>query len=192
MAAFTPTPASTLTVTPSPNPAATLMPTAMLTEPPLPTLNPAEDPAYLYDQAATSMRLARYEDAIAWLDALQALAPDYRAAETQAMLMDALTEQGKIYLRGQNKDGEDRLARGVLLIYRADDIGDVEPSTLLGEAIFAELYLNARNYVNGGYYDNAISILEDLCRQNCLWGYPGWDPVTVQDLLDQARAGASQ
>jgi hypothetical protein len=68
----------------------------------------------------------------------------------------------------------------------------VEPSTLLGEAIFAELYLNARNYVNGGYYDNAISILEDLCSQNCLWGYPGWEPVTVQDLLDQARAGASQ
>ena len=62
---------------------------------------------------------------------------------------------------------------------------------LLGEAIFAEDYINARNYVNGGYYAQALPILEDLCNRNCGWGYPSLDPVTVRDLLQQAQAGAS-
>jgi tetratricopeptide (TPR) repeat protein len=150
-----------------------------------------QDPAYFYNQAATAMSVFRYEEAIEWLDALQVLAPDYRAAEAKAMLMDALTKQGRIYLYGQNEDGEDRLARGVLLIYRANELGSVEPSTLLGQAIFVERYLNARNYVAGGYYAAALPILEQLCAENCGWGYPNWDPVTVSDLLEQARSGAT-
>jgi hypothetical protein len=77
----------------------------------------------------------------------------------------------------------------VLLIYRANGIRPVEPSTLLGEAIFVELYINARNYVNGGYYDNALPVLEELCRINCGWGYRG---VTVSDLRDRALAGAGE
>lgn len=179
--------------TPTPAPTSTLTPTVTLTPSPTPTvLSPTpsaeagQDPAYLYEQAQTAMRLVRYEEAIEWLDALRSLAPDYRAAEVEDMLVKALTEQGKLYLRGQNPDGTDMLARGVLLIYRANDIRPVQPGTLLGEAIFVEMYLNARNYVSGGHYAQALPILEELCTMNCGWSYRG---VSVQSLLDQARAG---
>ena len=188
IASYTLASTPTTTPTPSPTPTPTLSPTAQVTAAPGDTPNPLEDPARLYEQAATAMRLVRYEEAIEWLDALRTLAPDYRPAEVEAMLIEALTQQGRIYLRGQNTDGADMLARGVLLIYRANDIRPVEPSTLLGEAIFVEMYINARNYVNGGYYDNALPILEELCAMNCGWGYGG---VTVSDLRDRALAGAS-
>jgi hypothetical protein len=104
------------------------------------------------------------------------------------MLIEALTKQGRIYLRGQNTDGEDMLARGVLLIYRADELGPVEPPDLLGEANFVEMYINARNYVTGGDYARALPVLEELCRINCGWSYHG---ASVQDLLDSAQAGGS-
>jgi hypothetical protein len=45
--------------------------------------------------------------------------------------------------------------------------------------------------VAGGYYSAALPILEDLCSMNCEWGYPNTDPLTVRELLDQARAGGS-
>ncbi len=187
IASYTPTPSPTVTYTPSPTPTPTLSPTAQETPVVGDTPSLLEDPAHLYEQAATAMSLVRYEAAIEWLDALRALAPDYRPAEVEAMLIEALTQQGRIYLRGQNPDGADMLARGVLLIYRANSIRPVEPSTLLGEAIFVEMYINARNYVNGGYYSNALPILEELCTMNCGWGYAG---VTVRDLRDRALAGA--
>ncbi len=190
ISSYTPSPAPTLTETPVPSLTPTLSPTPEPTLSPTATLNPLEDPAYLYDQAAIAMSVIRYEDAIEWLDALRALAPTYRAEETKAMLIEALTQQGRIYLRGQNEDGEDMLARGVLLIYRANELGPVEPSELLGEAIFVESYINARNYVAGGQYAAALPILEDLCSMNCTWGYPNYDPITVRDLLDQAQSGA--
>jgi hypothetical protein len=190
ISSYTPTASPMPTETPVPSPTPTLSPTPEPTLAPTATLDSLEDPAYLYEQAATAMSLVRYEDAIEWLDALRGLAPDYRAEETKAMLIEALTQQGRIYLRGQNKDGEDKLARGVLLIYRADELGPVEPSELLGEAYFAESYINARNYVAGGQYAAALPILEDLCNMNCDWGYPNYDPVTVRELLDQARNGA--
>ena len=103
--------------------------------------------------------------------------------------MEALTQQGRIYLRGQNTDGADMLARGVLLIYRANELGPVEPSELLGEAIFVESYINARSYVAGREYAAALPILEELCSMNCGWGYPNVDSVTVRDLLDEAQRG---
>ncbi|MEB2289113.1 MAG: hypothetical protein OZ934_13485 [Anaerolineae bacterium] len=186
IASYTPTPPPTATPTPSPMPTPTLTPTAQATAAPEDAPNSLEDPAQLYERAAMAMSVMRYEEALEWLDALRALAPDYRAAEVEAMLIEALTQQGRMYLRGQNPDGADMLARGVLLIYRANDIRPVEPSTLLGEAIFVEMYINARNYVNGGYYDNALPILEELCAMNCGWGYGG---VTVRDLRDRALAG---
>lgn len=191
ISSYTPTVQPTATPTLEPSLAPTLSPTPEPTQSSTATLDPMQDPAYFYNQAATAMSVFRYEEAIEWLDALQALAPDYRAAEAKAMLMDALTKQGHIYLYGQNEDGEDRLARGVLLIYRANELGPVEPSTLLGQAIFVERYLNARNYVAGGYYAAALPILEQLCAENCGWGYPNWEPVTVSDLLEQARSGAA-
>ncbi len=188
---YTPTAQPTDTPAPQASATPTLTPTPEPTLSITPTVNALKDPAYLYQQAATSMSLFRYEEAIEWLDALRSLAPEYRAEETKAALLEALTEQGEIYLRGLNSDGEDMLARGVLLIYRADELGPVEPSTLMGEAIFVESYINARSYVAGGYFAAALPILEDLCSMNCEWGYPNVDPVTVSELLEQARTGAS-
>ncbi len=181
VAAYTDTPLPTATWTPTPTPTASPTPAAT------PTPDPLQNPAYFYEQAETAMRLADYEAAIEWLDALVALDPTFRPEEVRALLLQALTQQGKIYLRGQNVDGEDKLARGVYLVYRANDLGEIE-DTLLGEAIFVEKYVNARNYVNGGYYDAAIPILEELCSINCGWSYHG---VSVRNLLEQAQAGAS-
>jgi hypothetical protein len=186
--AYSPTPSPAPTQTLSPTFTPTSPPTLMPSMEPTATLLPMQDPAYLYDQAALAMQVTHYEEAISWLDALRALAPDYRAAEARAMLIEALTKQGRIYLRGQNTDGEDMLARGVLLIYRADELGPVEPPDLLGEANFVEMYINARNYVTGGDYARALPVLEELCRINCGWSYHG---VSVQDLLDSAQAGGS-
>lgn len=185
-ATITPTEAATATLTPAPQPTRTPVPSPATQATAAP--NPA-DPAYLYDQAARAMRLSRYEEAIEWLRSLQALDPNHRPAETQGMLMEALTLQGRIYLRGANEDGEDQLARGILLIYEADDLGTVEPQGLLYEADVAERYLNARSYVNGGNYSQAIAILEQLCAEaesTCNWGYHG---VSVRDLLEKARVG---
>ncbi len=182
----TPTEAATATLTPAPLPTRTPVPSPATQATAAP--DPA-DPAYLYDEAARAMRLSRYEEAIEWLRSLQALDPNHRPAETQGMLMEALTLQGRIYLRGANEDGEDQLARGILLIYEADDLGTVEPQSLLYEADVAERYLNARSYVNGGNYAQAIAILEQLCAEaesTCNWGYRG---VSVRDLLERARAG---
>jgi tetratricopeptide (TPR) repeat protein len=191
-AAYTATPQAAVTAAASSTPAESTPTGTPTTEAATATLSPLEDPDYLYRQAEIAAGLARYEEAIEWLDALFALAPDYaRAAEAKAMLMHALTEQGKIYLRGQNEDGEDMLLRGVQLIYRAQDLGEI-PGTLLGEAIFVESYVNARSYVNGGNYAAALPILQDLCNQNCSWGYPNVNPVTVRDLLDIAQSGGSQ
>lgn len=191
-AAVTPTPtaapteAATLTPTRTPEPTRTPVPAPATEATPAPDMS---DPAYLYDQAARASRLARYEEAIEWLRSLQALDPNHRPQEAHAMLMEALTLQGTIYLRGANEDGEDRLARGVLLIYEASDLGRVEPQSLLYEADVAERYLNARNYLNGGNYAQAIGILEQLCAEaesTCNWGYRG---TSVRDLLERARAG---
>lgn len=185
----TPSPTSAVTATPTPTPQPTRTPIPTVpteaTAAPDPT-----NPAYLYDQAARSMRLARYEDAIEWLRSLRALDPNHRPAETQAMLMEALTLQGRIYLRGANEDGTDQLARGVLLIYEANELGTVEPQSLLYEADVAERYLNARNALNGGHYAQAVAILEQLCAEaesTCNWSYRG---VSVRELLERARAGS--
>jgi hypothetical protein len=184
--AYTPTAPPSLTPTASP----TAPPTVAPTESPEPQATDeaptGPDPETLYEQASQAMGLARYEDAIEWLESLRALAPDYRTAEVTAMYLEALTTQGKIYLRGQNQDGEDRLQRGVLLIYRADEIGTVEPPELLGEANFVEMYLNARSYVSGGNYAAALPVLEQLCDWNCGWSYHN---VSVRDLLEQAQQG---
>lgn len=174
--AVTPTPDVTATPQPTPTPDTA--------EPAGDAAPPSEtDPAYLFAQADQAFRQGDFEGAISWAESLRALAPDHRPSEVRALLSDALTRQGLIYLRGQNVDGEDRLLRGILLIYRASDLGPLEPPDLLYEAEFAERYLNARNYLNGGNAPAAVPILQRLCEENCYWSYRG---VSVQDLLEQA------
>ncbi|HML23940.1 MAG TPA: hypothetical protein PKD09_19950 [Aggregatilinea sp.] len=187
MNAITPTLPATATPTATP----TQEPTLATEEPVVTEAPPApvdqNDPAYMYEQAEQAARLGDFETTIAWAESLRAAAPDYRPADVQAMLMNALTKQGTIYLRGANPDGEDKLLRGILLIYRADDLGTVQPETLLYEADFAERYLNARNYLDGGNAAAAAPILQRLCDENCDWSYRG---ESVRDLMAQAGLDA--
>ncbi len=188
-AAVTPTSLSPA-ITETPQPTAT--PEITHTVEVVPTATSENNPDYLYDRARMAYATADYEETIDWLESLIAIAPDYRPAEVTAMYMDTLTTLGTIYIRGQNKDGEDRLARGILLIKQAAALGPIEPAALEYEADVAERYLNARNYVNGGNYAAAMPILELLCAEatsTCDWGYQG---VSVRDLLQRAQAGASQ
>ncbi|HEX3053363.1 MAG TPA: hypothetical protein VHP83_22075 [Aggregatilineaceae bacterium] len=186
------TPTSAGTTPPTLTITATVAPTAEMTA--TPNASPTTDmlsPAYLYSQAEAAMRLSSYEEAIEWLDALIGVAPDHRRAEVDAMLLEALEKQGGYYMNGTNDprttedDSEDMLRRGVDFIYRASDIGPVD-DLLLGQAYFVESYINARAYVNGGQYEAALPILQNLCDQNCAWSYHG---VSVQMLLDTATDG---
>jgi len=184
-----PTDTPSPTATPSPEPA---------TQEPAPTDDTAAsavdelDPAAMFERASSAMRFDRYEEAIEWLEPLMVIAPERldatQQAEVKAMYLEALVEQGRIYLRGMNQDGEDRLQRGINLIYRADSLGTVEPASLLYEADFAQRYLNARSYVSGGNFAAALPVLERLCEENCEWGYQG---TSVRTLLLQAQSGAS-
>lgn len=182
--AVTPTPDVTATPEPTSTPEQPAPDTAELNGDVLNGVQPSQtDPAYLFAQADQAFRQGDFEGAISWAESLRALAPDHRPGEVRALLGDALTRQGLIYLRGQNADGEDRLLRGILLIYRASELGPLEPPDLLYEAEFAERYLNARNYLNGGHASAAMPILQRLCEENCNWSYRG---VSVRDLLAQA------
>jgi len=178
MNAASDTPMPTTTFTPSPSPSPTTSAPVEISPTP-----GATDPDTLYNQAAGAMARQDYEEAILWLDSLRAAAPDHRPQETQAMLMEALVTLGKTYIYGANADGEDKLARGIFLLYRANEIEPVEPQSLMYEADFAERYLNARNYLIGGNTAAALPVLTALCNENCNWGYHG---VSVRDLLIQA------
>jgi tetratricopeptide (TPR) repeat protein len=176
----TPSPSSTLlvqTATPLP-PSATVL----ATDSSSPTATEGVEVADLFGQAETAMTLGFYEEAIKWLDALILLDPTYRRDEAQEMLLNAHIAQGRIYLRSQNEDGEDRLAQGVQLINRASELGTV-PGELLYEADFVARYLAARAYVDGGAYDQARQVLTRLCEEDCDWTYRG---RSVRDLLTQA------
>ena len=142
----------------------------------------ALDPAELYGRAETAMTQAEYEDAIDWFEALILVDPNYRRAEVRDQRLRAHTTQGLIYLRGQNEDGEDRLAQGVQLITRASEIGQVDQS-LLYESDFVARYLAGRAYVEGGAFGQAIDVLTRLCEEDCDWDYRG---LSVRDLLAQA------
>jgi len=183
IAAYTPTP----TVTPTTIPAtATLEPTAEQATTdgsPAPTQDPNQlNAEELFNQAQSAMVAAEYEDSIEWLDVLILVDPSYRRDEVRQMLLDAHIAQGRIYLRGQNADGEDRLAQGVQLIFRANELGDV-PGDVLYEADFIARYLAARAYVDGGAFAQAREVLVRLCEEDCDWTYRG---VSVRDLLAQA------
>ncbi|NDJ75641.1 MAG: hypothetical protein GYB65_05230 [Chloroflexi bacterium] len=177
--------ASVLTVTAPPE---TPLPATVLSEteeaaPGTATSDPL-DPDRLYQQANTSMMFADYEDALATLETLQRLYPDFRQTEVETMYLEALINQAEIYLRDQNVDGGDMLMRGVRLAQQAAELGD---SSLLFDANFAESYLNARSYINGGLYAEALPILIQLCEWNCDWTYNG---VSVRDLLERAQSGS--
>jgi tetratricopeptide (TPR) repeat protein len=136
----------------------------------------------MFGLAQSAMTVSDYEEAIRWLEALVLLDPNYRRAETQDLRLTAYLAQGRIYLRGQNSDGLDRLARGVQLINRASEIGTV-PGDLLYEADFVARYLAARAYVEGGAYAQAREVLLRLCEEDCDWSYRG---LSVRILLAQA------
>jgi tetratricopeptide (TPR) repeat protein len=177
---YTPTPSPSPTLPPqTPTPlSATVAATVSSSLTPTAGVNAAD----LFGQAETAMTLGMYTEAIKWLDALILLDPTYRRDEVQEMLLNAHIAQGRIYLRSQNEDGEDRLAQGVQLINRASELGTV-PGELLYEADFVARYLAARAYLDGGAYDQARQVLTRLCEEDCDWSYRG---RSVRDMLIQA------
>ena len=179
--AYTPTP-SLVPPTEITVPIPTTSPDASQSETQTPSGPLNLDPAELYGRAETAMNQAAYEEAIEWFEALVLVDPNYRRAEVQEQRLRAHTTQGIIYLRGQNEDGEDRLAQGVQLVNRASEIGQVNQS-LLYEADFVARYLAGRAYVQGGAYGQAIDVLTRLCEEDCDWDYRG---LSVRDLLAQA------
>lgn len=193
MVAYTPTPSPTVTLEPSPTVLPTATPTLVPSEMPLPTLSPLEDPEYLFEQAKLASMFTDYEEAIELLKALLALNPPDTAMrmEATAMLQDVLINQARIYLTGQNEDGQDRLQRGVLLMNEAQEIGPIEPDqqVWIGQANFVQSYILARDYVNGGFYETALQILIPLCEQNCQWSYPNVNGISVADLKARAENG---
>lgn len=183
--AVSPTPMATPTVAISPTAAASSnsddSADTINADSPTPTTD-AFSAANLYGLAETAMNFGDYEDAIEWLEALVVVDPTYRRAEVQQMRLDAYIAQGRLYLRSQNDDGEERLAQGVQLINRASELGEV-PGEVLYEADFVARYLAARAYVEGGAYAQAIEVLTVLCQEDCNWTYNG---QSVQQLLWQA------
>ena len=180
--ANTPTPAVTPTLLPAPEPTQT---PSGSDEAVIQSDSGQPDPAELYGLAETAMNRTNYEEAIRWFDALVIVAPDYRRAEVQEQRLQAHLAQGRIYLRSQNEDGEDQLARGVQLINRASELGTV-PGELLYEADFVARFLAARAYVEGGAYAQARDVLTRLCEEDCDWTYGS---VSVRSLLAQAGGG---
>jgi tetratricopeptide (TPR) repeat protein len=167
---YTPTPSPTSSpLPPTASPSPTLEPG--ITSTPSPTLS-GPDPAALFGQAETAITQQDYAAAIEWLDALVLVDRNYRRAEVDALRLNAYIAQGRLYLRGQNPDGQERLAQGVQLINRASELGTVPPD-LLYEADFVARYLAARAYVQGGAYEQARPVLEQLCQEDCDWSYQG-------------------
>lgn len=175
---YTPTPSPSLT--PTFTPTATPEAAQQSNGTPLP---PEQDPAQLYAQAESAMVAGLYEEAIRWFDALVLIDPTYRRAEVAEGRLNAHIAQGRLYLRGRNEDGQDRLAQGVQLINRAAELGEV-PLELVYEADFVARYVAARSYIEGGALAQAAEVLRILCDENCDWSYQG---VSVRELL--ARAG---
>jgi hypothetical protein len=178
-----------LAYTPTPSPSPSQMPTLEATTEEAATPSseetaapPGQDPAELYARAESAMNAREYEDAILWFDALSLLDPTYRRADVEQGRLDAHIAQGRIYLRGQNDDGEDRLAQGIQLISRAQELGTV-PSDLVYEAGFVARYVAARSYIEGGAFAQAREVLTVLCEEDCDWSYHG---VSVRSLLAQA------
>lgn len=175
---YTPTPSETPTSEPTET--STSAPPTAATQLETPTRR-GPSPEGLYSNAETAMFIGNYEEAISWLDALIQLDSAYRRTDVNTMLVEALTVQGRAYLRGMNQDGEDQLARGVQLIDRAAELG--YSGELIYEADFVRRYLSARSYVEGGALGPALDVLVRLCEENCDWAYRG---VSVEDLLTRA------
>lgn len=192
------------TATPEPTATPTLAPTAT-PEPDTPVA-PTETTSPVvahFQDAERYFNLGSYERAMEWLKVVMNEDPSYRSQDVGRMLFTALTEQADIYFDGRNpveNEGPsglagNMLARGVLLTNEALALRDQNPAVAQGwtdpdrvvyTADFVTRYLSAKGYVDSSQYGIALPILEQLCNENCGWGYAG---ETVQGLLEQARSG---
>lgn len=133
--AATPTPTVTPTVTPSPTVPATATPLATAT----PGLAlPSADT--LYAEAQTALTVRDYESVMDTLNVLQAVDPDFRQADVETMLHEALTALARQYL---TQTSADRLAEGILLAEQARAIAPI--GDLGYEAYVAGRYLDGMN-----------------------------------------------
>ncbi|MFC1960490.1 hypothetical protein ACFLYO_07260, partial [Chloroflexota bacterium] len=128
----------TPTVTPSPTPQNTATPTISPASATAGLSLPGAEELFTQGQAAITVR--DYEAAIETLNVLQGLDPDYRKAEVEQMLYEALTTLSRRYLI---ETSGDRLAEGILLAEQARIIADI--GDLGYEAYVAGRYLDGLN-----------------------------------------------
>ncbi len=183
----TPTPSPSLTPTSSPTATIEASPQASAT----PEVSQAEE---YFRQGQKFMDAGLYEEALEWFDAVISVDPAYRRTEVDVMRVEALKDQGFIYLRGLNLDDGsnglpgNQLVRGVQMVKDAERIWLEQPAAipdeiLRYEADYVERVLNAQAYLAGGLTANALEILQHLYSESSLWSYRG---VTIEDLLIQA------
>ncbi len=133
--AATATPSPTETPTPTP----TLPASATPVNSPTPGLAlPSADTLYAEAQAALTTR--DYQTVIARLDILRAVDPNFRKADVETMLHQALTTLARQYLTATSSD---RLAEGILLAEQARAIAPI--GDLGYEAYVAGRYLDGLN-----------------------------------------------
>lgn len=132
--AVTPTPTASPTLTPSPTLESTPTPS------PTPTGGVQLSADALFAEAQAALTVRDYPTVINRLDILRGLDPQYRQAEVNTMLHQALTSLSRQYLTGPDTN---RLAEGILLAEQARAIAPI--GDLGYEAYVAGRYLDGLN-----------------------------------------------
>lgn len=130
---------------------------------PTPEDDSAFDPEYWLAEAQRLISEDELEEAIAALEAVQAIDPDYEKATVDRLLFNSLTTLARqIFVSGQN------LAYAITLSERARQFGDI--GELNYESYIANLYLEAQS-ASGVNYLRAINALRTIIFEQGLTNY---------------------
>lgn len=129
------------TATLTPGPTATPTITATVVAPQTVQWQPDE----LWRQARAAIGLGDYQEGVDLLQALEALAPDYRPQAVRELILATLTKQAQRLFRS-----EERLAEAILVTDEAIRYGLSRDSGLRYERHVAVLYLEARSMLTRG------------------------------------------
>lgn len=156
------TPTFTPTLTPTPLPLSTATPTLSIPATEAPTLQqPTDDgmtaqAATLFIEAQQQISTGELEEAIRTLEAMKAIAPNYRTAEVDQLLFNTLQTRALQIYRSPSSTN---LAQAIALTNQAAEYGNV--GELQFEATVARYYLDALGYIDISY-PQAIRLLEQV------------------------------
>jgi hypothetical protein len=175
----TPTLAPTQPATPSPAPiveATSATPQALATLPP----ESAFDTAALLQQAQTAVDSGQWQDAIALLDAINGIDPEFQATTVRNLLLRSLNSYAAQLYNSYAPGNPGRLAQAIVLTDRAEEIGTLGDG-LAFERTAAQLYLDARRSVGLDPFA-AIRAFERLYTQG---GQGRYFAEAQQELFNQ-------